>query len=144
MEEVKLNEPANAQPKKKSGFRKFLRWFVFILLLTIAVVIWRKYYFVFGEGVKSGELNYVVRKGYVFKTWEGKMIQRGTKEMMMSNEFVFSIKNDSIAHILEQNSGKCFDLHYKEYLGVIPWRGNTKFIVDRVDKVKELTDCGIR
>jgi hypothetical protein len=144
MEDVKLNDGTNIQPKKKSGFRKFLRWFVFIALLIIAILVWRKYYFVFGEGVKSGELNYVVRKGYVFKTWEGKMIQRGTKEMMMSNEFVFSIKNDSIAHILEQNSGKCFDLHYKEYLGVIPWRGNTKFIVDRVDKIKELSDCGIR
>src|ERR1700740_1606646 len=108
MDDVKSNEAAKEQPKKKSGFRKFLRWFVFILLLTIAIFIWRKYYFVFGEGVKSGELNYVVRKGYVFKTWEGKMIQRGTKEMMMSNEFVFSIKSDSIAHILEQNSGKCF------------------------------------
>jgi hypothetical protein len=144
MEDVKLNEAANVQPKKKSGFRKFLRWFVFIALLTIAILVWRKYYFVFGEGVKSGELNYVVRKGYVFKTWEGKMIQRGTKEMMMSNEFVFSIKSDSIARILEQNSGKCFDLHYKEYLGVLPWRGNTKFIVDRVDKIKELSDCGIR
>lgn len=144
MDDIQLNEPAKGQPKKKSGFRKFLRWFVFIFLLTTAIVIWRKYYFVFGEGVKSGELNYVVRKGYVFKTWEGKMIQRGTKEMMMSNEFVFSIKSDSIAHILEQNSGKCFDLHYKEYLGVIPWRGNTKFIVDRVDKIKELSDCGIR
>jgi len=144
MEDVKPDHAAKEQPKKKSGFRKFLRWFVFILLLTVAIFIWRKYYFVFGEGVKSGELNYVVRKGYVFKTWEGKMIQRGTKEMMMSNEFVFSIKSDSIAHILEQNSGKCFDLHYKEYLGVIPWRGNTKFIVDRVDKIKELSDCGIR
>ena len=29
----------------------------------------------FGEGVKSGELNYVVYKGLVFKTYEGKLIQ---------------------------------------------------------------------
>lgn len=122
----------------------------FILLTTLFVVallsllFWWRFYYVFGEGVKSGELNFVVYKGYVWKTWEAKMIQRGNKEMMQSNEFVFSIADDSIAHILEQNSGKCFDLHYKEYLGSVPWRGNTKYIVDRVDKIKELIDCGIR
>ena len=144
MEDIKLDQTVKEQPKKKSGFLKFLRWFVFIVLLTGAIAFWWKYYFVFGEGVKSGELNYVVKKGYVWKTWEGKMIQRGNKEMMASNEFVFSVQSDSIAKILEQNSGKCFDLHYREFLGVAPWRGNTKFIVDRVDKVKELSDCGVR
>ena len=115
-----------------------------IVIVILTILIWWRFYFVFGEGVKSGELNYVVKKGYIFKTWEAKMIQRGNKELMQSNEFTFSVVNDSIAHILETNSGKCFDLHYKEYLGAIPWRGNTKFIVDRVDKIKELTDCGVR
>jgi hypothetical protein len=34
--------------------------------------------------------------------------------------------------MLMENSGKQFDLHYKEYLGAIPWRGNTKYIVDSI------------
>ena len=138
MEDIKLDQTVKEQPKKKSGFRKFLRWFVFIVLLTGAIALWWKYYFVFGEGVKSGELNYVVKKGYVWKTWEGKMIQRGTKEMMASNEFVFSVKNDSIAHILEQNSGKCFDLHYKEYKNAVPWRGYTNYVVDQIISMKDV------
>ncbi len=29
-----------------------------------------------------------------------------------------------------------FDLHYKEYNGALPWRGNTKFIVDKVVNMK--------
>ena len=44
-------------------------------ILALAVFI--KFYFVFGEGVKAGELNFVVYKGYVFKTYEGKVIQAG-------------------------------------------------------------------
>ncbi len=124
--------------------RKFAIITSLIVVVIVTILFWWRFYFVFGEGVKSGELNYVVKKGYLFKTWEAKMIQRGNKELMQSNEFVFSVANDSVAHILEQNSGKCFDLHYKEYLGAVPWRGNTKHIVDRVDKIKELVDCGVR
>ena len=69
MEDVKFNTVTKEQPPKKSRFRKFLRWFVFVVLVTAAVSFWWKYYFVFGEGVKSGELNYVVKKGNVFKTY---------------------------------------------------------------------------
>ena len=96
---------------------------------------WR-FYWVFGEGVKSGELNFVVKKGYIFKTYEGKLIQSGFRGGMagsiQSYEFEFSVENEQIATTLMENSGKQFDLHYREYLGAIPWRGNTKYIVDSI------------
>jgi hypothetical protein len=140
MADVKFNSPEKEQPKKKSGFRKFLRWFVFIILISGAIFFWWKYYFVFGEGVKSGELNYVVKKGNIFKTYEGKLIQSGYRSKVAgtiaSNEFEFSITNDSIASILMQNSGNYFDLHYKEYKGALPWRGFSKYIVDKIISTK--------
>ncbi|MBB5332935.1 hypothetical protein HNP69_001056 [Chryseobacterium koreense] len=34
------------------------------------------------------------------------------------------------------NSGKTFDLHYKEYHGILPWRGNTNYVVDQVINMK--------
>ena len=46
-------------------------------VLVFACWVFFKFYFVFGEGVKAGELNYFVHKGYIFKTYEGKMIQSG-------------------------------------------------------------------
>ena len=30
------------------------------------------------------------------------------------------------------NSGKEFELHYKQYNGVLPWRGNTVYVVDSI------------
>src|SRR6478672_5425902 len=82
------------QTKKTSGFKKFLRWLLVICLLAAAFIFWWKYYFVFGEGVKSGELNYVVRKGNLFKTYEGKLIQSGIRSQqpgsVQSYEFEFS------------------------------------------------------
>ena len=142
MEDVKFEQVEKEQPKKKSGFRKFLRWFVFIALFAVAIGFWWKYYFVFGEGVKSGELNYVVKKGNLFKTYEGKLIQSGirskTPGAISSYEFEFSVADDSIANILMNNSGNYFDLHYKEYKGAIPWRGFSPFVVDKIISMKKV------
>ena len=97
---------------------------------------------VFGEGVKSGELNYVVKKGYVFKTYEGKLIQSGirskTAGSIQSYEFEFSVANSRIAENLMLNSGKEVTLHYKEFLGAIPWRGYTNYVVDSILSIKEV------
>ena len=63
------------------------RWIVFTVLLIVALTafLYIRFFFVFGEGVKSGELNYVVYKGLVFKTYEGKLIQYGPKRPARSN-----------------------------------------------------------
>ena len=128
------------QPKKTSGFKKFLRWLVIISIVIFIFAFWWKYYFVFGEGVKSGELNYVVKKGNLFKTYEGKLIQSGFRSKaigtVQSYEFQFSVVDDSIANILMNNSGNHFDLHYKEYKGALPWRGYSSFIVDKIISMK--------
>lgn len=135
-------QPLASGPRRKvSGFRKFSRLLLTIFVLALIVFIYFKYFFVFGDGVKSGHLNYAVRKGNVFKTYEGKIIQEGyrskTAGAIQSYEFEFSIRSKRIYDILAANSGKRFDLHYKEYHGVIPWRGNTRYIVDSIVSMRE-------
>lgn len=129
-------------PLKKSGFKKFLWRLLIVILLVLVVMIWWRYFYVFGEGVKSGELNYVVKKGNVFKTYEGKLIQSGFRSKaagtVQSYEFDFSVADDSIANILMLNSGKYFDLHYKEYKNPVPWRGYSSYIVDKIIGMKEV------
>ncbi len=143
-ENTPLAESSLAQePVKKrvTGFRRFARALLLIFFLGLAIFIYFWYFFVFGEGVKSGHLNYAVRKGNVFKTYEGKLIQEGfrskTAGSIQSYEFEFSIKSKKIYEILSANSGKRFDLHYREYHGVIPWRGNTKYIVDSIVSMRD-------
>ncbi|ANI88950.1 hypothetical protein A9P82_06360 [Arachidicoccus ginsenosidimutans] len=113
----------------------FIVFCVIIVLLCGGYVYWR-YFFVFAEGVKTGVLNFAVYKGNIFKTYEGKLIQQGfgsqNKGPLQSYEFEFSIKDKKIFDTLEVNSGKVFDLHYIEYHGRIPWRGNTVYIVDSI------------
>lgn len=128
--------------KSTSGFKKFMRIFILISILVLALIIWWKYFYVYGEGVKSGELNYVVKKGNVFKTYEGKLIQSGFRSKaagtVQSYEFEFSVVDDSIANVLMQNSGSYFDLRYKEYKGTLPWRGFSPYIVDKIIKMEKV------
>lgn len=116
--------------------KKSIWIFIGVIVLALSLFVFFRYYFVFGEGVKSGELNYLVRKGNVFKTYEGKLIQSGlrpgTAGSVQSYEFEFSVKDEKIADILMKNSGKSIDLHYKEYHATIPWRGFSRYIVDSV------------
>ena len=58
---------------------KIITWIVAILLVAGAVAGYFKFFFVFGEGVKAGELNQIVYKGWVWKTYEGRLIQTGFK-----------------------------------------------------------------
>lgn len=126
---------------KKIKSRKGLKQFLGILILVLAVFVYVRYYYVFGTGVKSGELNYLVYKGVVFKTYEGKLIQSGFRADkpggLQSNQFDFSVVNEEIAKKLMVSSGKNVQLHYKEYFGTLPWRGYTKFIVDSIITIEE-------
>jgi hypothetical protein len=121
--------------------RKFLAIVILIVVLILAGVSYYRYYWIFGEGVKSGELNYVVKKGYVFKTFEGKLIQAGFRSRspgsVQSYEFEFSITDKRIADRLMLSSGKEVELHYQEYLHALAWRGYSKYVVDSIIAIRE-------
>lgn len=122
--------------------RKFVTILVSVIILGLLIFFVVRYYFVFGEGTKAGELNFFVKKGYIFKTYEGRLIQTGFRSAapgnLQSNEFDFSVANEKVAAQIMGNSGKFFELHYKEYLGSLPWRGNSEFIVDSIMKIQDI------
>ncbi len=116
--------------------KKFWTILAIVLVAGALVFGYFRFYFVFGEGVKSGELNYVVYKGVLFKTYEGKLIQSGirskTAGSIQSYEFEFSVADKRLAEKLMMLGGRNIELHYKEYFGALPWRGFTKFVVDSI------------
>lgn len=135
----------NTQEKNlgtKKRKRKGLWITLGIILLALLAFFYIRFYFVWGEGVKSGQLNYVVYKGYVFKTYEGKLIQAGLSSSagtsVQSNEFIFSVADERIAKELMMAGGKEVDLQYKEYLGTLPWRGHSRYVVDSVIAIKDI------
>ncbi len=123
-----------------------MRRFIWMIILTIVLVLagwfYYRFFWVFGEGVKAGELNFVVKKGYIFKTYEGKLVQSGfrsrTPGTIQSYEFEFSVTRDDIAEQLMVSGGKEVELHYKEYISTLPWRGYNKYVVDSIISIRDV------
>lgn len=116
---------------------KVITWTSVIAVLALAGFIFFKFCFVYSEGVNEGDINYFQKEGFIFKTYEGKMIQTGLKSgknqgAIQSNEFKFSVVDERIAQRLNQGSNTGIKLHWKRYLGTLPWRGNSQFIVDSI------------
>ena len=132
-----------------STFKKVLLWSIAGLILALAVFVYIRFYFVFGDGVKAGELNQFTYKGYVWKTYEGRLIQAGFKgsvpktggtATIQSYIFDFSVADEEVANELMRCSGKNVEVHYKEYLGALPWRGMQKHVVDKIISVSTPDD----
>ncbi len=121
---------------------KKVAWiFGLIIIVVLSSIIWYKFFFVFGEGVKAGSLNYFVKKGIIFKTYEGRIVQEGFQSPnageLQSNEFRFSVTDEEVAAQLERSSGKHVELRYEEFNGMLPWRGTSNFLVTEVLMVKD-------
>ncbi len=116
--------------------KKFIWSFTIVVLLALAGFIYWRFYFVYSEGTKAGQLNTFQQKGFIFKTYEGIIIQSGFKANVQSNEFIFSVVDKNVAAILSKNSGREVNLHYKRYLGTLPWRGIENYIVDSVLEIR--------
>ena len=119
--------------------RKATTIIIAIIVLALAGFIYWRYYFIFAEGTKAGVLNTFQRKGFLFKTYEGQLIQSGFRgnptTAIQSNQFSFSVTDERVAKKLMENSGKDMELHYKRYIGSVPWRGMQLFIVDSIYQI---------
>ena len=115
---------------------------VSVLLLAAAIFVYFKFFFVYSEGTNEGDINYFQREGFVFKTYEGKMIQTGynshnTSATIQSNEFKFSVVDERVAQQIDNRSSRQIKLHWKRYLGTLPWRGKSQFVVDSIISVRQ-------
>ena len=121
---------------------KIVSGVVSVLLLAAAIFVYFKFFFVYSEGTNEGDINYFQREGFVFKTYEGKMIQTGynshnTSATIQSNEFKFSVVDERVAQQIDSNSSRQIKLHWKRYLGTLPWRGKSQFVVDSIISVRQ-------
>ena len=123
---------------------KTIGWIVTLLLLAAAAgFLYFKFWWVFSDGTKTGELNSLTYTGYIFKTYEGEIILTGygtknSQGSVQSKNFKFSVDNKEVAEQLTKMTGSRVTVHYKEYMGALPWRGYEKAIVDHVEEEEPL------
>lgn len=94
----------------------------------------------YSEGDRAGTVTKFSRKGYVFKTYEGELLQGGFSEgtgQLNAKEFLFSVgpgQKDVIQKLEEAMlNGKRVRLHYEEKYFRFFWMGDTKYYVTEVD-----------
>lgn len=91
----------------------------------------------YSSGKRTGYVQKMSRKGYICKTWEGTLytdIARGFR----SDSFSFTVRSDSLAHVLETLSGKRVAVDYEQHLYVpTSCFGDTEYFVTGVSVLPE-------
>jgi len=121
---------------------KILRRLLAIFLLAGIAVLAFYYFGTYSEGVRSGVVVKISRKGYLFKTYEGQLnlmtFGAVRSQNMISESFEFSVSSShtDLINELEQASlsGERVSLHYVERFAAFPWRGDTKYFVDKLTR----------
>lgn len=116
--------------------KKFVLYFLLIVMLILGSTIYWKYYFTYSDGYRAGLLQKFSRKGNIFKTYEGEMIlssvQSNANVAIASEKFFFSVTDKNIALQLEKVQGESIVIHYREKNGTFPWNGESCYFVDSV------------
>lgn len=128
---------------KPSGSKKIWLWWLALAgvvcgLLIAAYIYWFTPY---ATGcVQYGYVEDVEERGSVFKTFEGVLLPY--KNLMdttrvYTGDFIFSTKDSQSAVMLRkmQYANRPVKVVYKKYHSSLPWRGDSKYIIVRVDTV---------
>lgn len=128
--------------------RKAIFISIVIILVAVTGYIYWFYYNPYSDGSREGVLQKFSRKGNVFKTYEGEMIQLGFGQRgaaINSQYFYFSVNDVTLADSIEKCIGKIVKLHYTQYRRNLPWRGENydkvnaergQYVVDRIEMVR--------
>jgi hypothetical protein len=136
------NESFAQRALKTTG--KILKRTLLILLVIGLAVVSFLYFATVEEGVMAGKVLRVSKKGILFKTFEGKLnletfgALKGASPI--SESFDFSVKGDleNVIKDLEQValSGERVNLKFEKHYITVPWRGDTKYFVIEVERLK--------
>jgi molybdopterin-binding protein len=126
--------------KVGSKLKKIGLWTLAVLVVFLGFYIYWKYYFTYSDGFRSGLLQKVSHRGNVFKTYEGELVMSSiiakTNVPIASEKFIFSVTDETIADQMQKAEGKYVRLHYKQKNATLPWRGDSEYIVDKIELEK--------
>lgn len=115
-----------------------------ILVLAILALLFLNYA-TYSEGTRAGQVIKVSKKGVVFKTWEGQLNMQSFGAVKSDNSlaevFTFSVqRGDTVVFSKLQEvalTGERVNLHYEQKYTALPWKGDSKFFIVRVEQLPE-------
>lgn len=121
-----------------------------VVLLALGVVSWWLLGARVQDAVQYGYVDHVEQRGDVFKTYEGSLIPyKSVHDTLRGYEGMFEFSTSSdLGRTLRsfENSGRPLRVEYRTYRYAMPWRGDCRTVVIRVDTVSRdsILPAGVR
>lgn len=120
--------------------KKVLLILTILLIGIFAFFYWGKY----ESGIMAGKVLRISQKGFIFKTYEGKLnletfgALKGTSPIAESFDFSVESNDTAVINQLEQVSltGERVNLYFIKRYMTFPWRGESKYFVTQVERSK--------
>ncbi len=116
-----------------------------IILIVVGIAVFSfLYWATYESGVMAGKVLRLSEKGLVFKTYEGKLnldtfgALKGVSPIAESFDFSVEGNQQDVIKTLQDValSGERVNLHFKKRYAQFPWRGETKYFVTEVERLK--------
>lgn len=125
-------------PVKKTHRRVLIALLALILVPVVAVALWAwvSLGYTYARGDRAGYIQKISKKGWICKTWEGELAMANLPGTM-PQIFSFTVRNDSIAGLLEKSAGKQVSLIYEQHRGVpTSCFGDTEYFVTGIRRIE--------
>jgi hypothetical protein len=127
--------PASAPHRTRNKALTALVLLILIPVVVIALWIWVALGYTYSNGERAGYLQKISKKGWLCKTWEGEIAMTPLPGAT-PQYFSFTVRNDSLARVLEQNAGKQVSLTYDQHRGIpTSCFGETEYFVTAVRRI---------
>jgi hypothetical protein len=130
--------------KLKRRAKRFFRIAFSVIIISLIVFFCFSYFAVYERGVMAGKVLRVSERGVIFKTYEGKLnletfgALKGTSPIAESFDFSVEKSQDDVIKELQDValSGERVNLYFVKRYMSFPWRGETKYFVEKVERIR--------
>ena len=136
----KIGTTIDTGKKVVTSFVKKLLIATFVLAILAGVGYYLFASMVYSDGSRTGQLIKISEKGYVFKTYEGSLSLGGISvqddKTNIGSIWEFSVLDEAVFQKMLSLRGKKVVVQYEEKYRVIPWKGDTKYLISGVDSIE--------
>jgi hypothetical protein len=120
---------------KDDRMNRFIKWLLSLVLIGvvgISAYTWIMLSWIYGNGERAGYVQKFSNRGYLCKTWEGELAMVSMPGTM-SEKFLFTVREESVAQKINANLGKKVALKYEQHIGLpTSCFGDTEYFVSDI------------
>jgi hypothetical protein len=137
-------ENENLLSRAATTTKKILKRFLLVAIVIGIAAFSFLYWGIYERGIMAGKVLRITQKGFLFKTYEGKLnldtfgALKGASPIAESFDFSVESSQSEVIKELEQValSGERVNLKFIKRFAGFPWRGDTKYFVVGIERLK--------